>query len=234
MVFRKISPDIKERALWLWDNGYVKEDICTILGVSVSSLNRWRDNLENYNSVVPPPNPRQGRLRILKPDMTHDLYTLLEEAPELYLDEIQEWLAAAHNIGISVSALHENLVDAGITYKLLRKAAAERDEDARQHFRDHAKNHWTANQLVFVDESSKDERTIYRHYGRSVEGERAHLVAPFRRGERYSIVAALGLDGYITQRIVRGSVDGAEFFDFIVEVVSVDLVQLLHCLTFLS
>ena len=100
--------------------------------------------------------------------MTHDLYTLLEEAPELYLDEIQEWLAVAHDVGISTSALHENLEDAGISYKLLRKAAAECDEDARQHFRNHAKLHWTANQLIFVDETSKDERTIYRHYGCSV------------------------------------------------------------------
>ena len=151
--------------------------------------------------------------------MTHDLYTLLEEAPELYLDEIQEWLAVAHDVGISTSALHENLEDAGISYKLLRKAAAERDEDARQHFRNHAKLHWTANQLIFVDETSKDERTIYRHYGRSVRGERANLSAPFRRGDRFSIVAALGLEGYIAQRVIKGSVDGIEFFDFIVEVV---------------
>jgi hypothetical protein len=33
--------------------------------------------------------------------MTHDLFTLLEEAPELFLDEIQEWLAVAHDTGIS-------------------------------------------------------------------------------------------------------------------------------------
>ena len=38
MVYRKISEDVKIRALWLWDNGYVKEDICLILGVSKASL----------------------------------------------------------------------------------------------------------------------------------------------------------------------------------------------------
>lgn len=130
MVYRKISEDLKRRALWLWDNGYVREDICDILGVSESSLDRWRNNMESYSSVLPPPNPNQGRPRILNADMTHDLYTLLEEAPNLYLDEIQEWLAAAHDIGISVSALHQNMEDAGISYKLLRKAAVERDEVA--------------------------------------------------------------------------------------------------------
>ncbi|KAJ7105263.1 hypothetical protein C8R44DRAFT_528567, partial [Mycena epipterygia] len=33
---------------------------------------------------------------------------------------------------------------------------------------------------------------------------------------RYSIVAALGIDGYVATRVVLGSVDGDEFFDFIV------------------
>jgi hypothetical protein len=28
--------------------------------------------------------------------MTHNLFALLGEAPELFLDEIQEWLAVAH------------------------------------------------------------------------------------------------------------------------------------------
>ncbi|THV04577.1 hypothetical protein K435DRAFT_573727, partial [Dendrothele bispora CBS 962.96] len=33
---------------------------------------------------------------------------------------------------------------------------------------------------------------------------------------RYSLVAALGIDGYAAARVVPGSVDGEEFFDFVV------------------
>ncbi|TFK64995.1 hypothetical protein BDN72DRAFT_739684, partial [Pluteus cervinus] len=33
---------------------------------------------------------------------------------------------------------------------------------------------------------------------------------------RYSLVAALSVDGYVGARVVSGSVDGEEFFDFIV------------------
>ena len=36
------------------------------------------------------------------------------------------------------------------------------------------------------------------------------------RGERYSMVAALSLDGYEAVHVVPGSVDGEEFLDFIV------------------
>ncbi len=39
----------------------------------------------------------------------------------------------------------------------------------------------------------------------------------FIRGIRYSIVAAISLDGYIATRVVEGSVDGLEFLDFIIE-----------------
>jgi len=59
------------------------------------------------------------RPRILNPDMTHDLYTLLEEAPEMYLYEIQEWIALTHEVHISRTALHQSIHDTGITYKLL-------------------------------------------------------------------------------------------------------------------
>ncbi|KAJ3831008.1 hypothetical protein F5878DRAFT_549987 [Lentinula raphanica] len=53
--------------------------------------------------------------------------------------------------------------------------------------------HYVASQLVFVDETSKDDRTIYRHYGRAVSGQRATISANFVRGERFSLVAALSI-----------------------------------------
>jgi transposase len=64
--------------------------------------------------------------------MTQNLFALLEETPELFLDEIQEWLAVAHDTGISRSALHSIIHDCGLTYKALQRAAAERDDDWRE------------------------------------------------------------------------------------------------------
>ncbi|KAJ3915645.1 hypothetical protein F5877DRAFT_2646, partial [Lentinula edodes] len=58
-----------------------------------------------------------------------------------------------------------------------------------------------------VDKTSKDDRTIYRHYGRAPSGSRATIPAQFVRGDRYSIVAAMSINGYETCRVVPGSVD---------------------------
>ncbi|TFK66421.1 hypothetical protein BDN72DRAFT_747601, partial [Pluteus cervinus] len=90
MVFRHISPDIKIRALWLLEHDYLTDDVCEILGVSSRSLRRWQQNQETFGSVVPPPPPVIGRPRILNANMTHDLTTLLQESPDLYLDELQD------------------------------------------------------------------------------------------------------------------------------------------------
>jgi transposase len=234
MVFRAISNDIRERVLWLIDHGYAAPDICEIFGISDRSLCHWQQNTLLYGSPLPPPPLQRGRQRILNPEVTHDLYTLAEEAPELFLNEIQDWLAVVHDVRLSKTALFENIRDAGITYKLLRRAAAERDDDARTEWMEEVNSQFVAQQLVFVDESSKDDRTIYRHYGRAPAGVRATIHANFVRGDRYSIAAALSLQGYEAVRVVEGALDGAEFLDFIVQDLVCSPPFLVVALTFLS
>ena len=129
MVYRHISKDLKERVLWLISHEYVPEDIIELFDISERSIARWRQNNRLYGSVVPPPNPMQCQPHILNVDMTHDLYTLLEEALEMYLGEIQDWIALAHEVHISKSALHNNIHNTGISFKLLHRAAAEHDKD---------------------------------------------------------------------------------------------------------
>ena len=116
---------------------------------------------------------------MLNSDMMHDLYTLLEEAPEMYLSEIQDWIALSHEVHVSKTTLHENIRDAGISFKLLHKAAAEHDEDQRLEWKEDVNTHFIASQIVFVDKTSKDNQTIYRHYGHAVVGRRASIAANF-------------------------------------------------------
>ena len=79
----------------------------------------------------------------------------------LYLSEIQDWIALTYQVHISRAALHLIIRDAGITYKLLCKAAAERDEDLCQEWMQDVNEHFVASQMVFIDETSKDNWTIY-------------------------------------------------------------------------
>ena len=131
MVFRPISADVQERVLWLINNNYAPEDICEIFGISQASLRHWRQNVERYGTPLPPPSLMLGCPCTLTTRITHDLYTLIEDAPDMFLDEIRDWLALAHDARLSKTALFENIRDARISYKLLWKAAAERDDAER-------------------------------------------------------------------------------------------------------
>jgi hypothetical protein len=114
-------------------------------------------------------------------------------------------------------ALHSVICDCGLTYKVLQRAAVERDDDRREEWMEDMRMHHIGRQLVMVDETSKDDRMIYRHYGYAPAGHRATVYANFVRGERYSMVAALSMDGYETMAVVLGSVDGESFYNFIVD-----------------
>jgi hypothetical protein len=96
---------------------------------------------------------------------------LLRESPELYLDEIGIWLALYHEVQISMTALHDNLRDLGLTRKIMRRAAAERDDELRANWMYDFLSTYSAEQMVVLDESSKDGRTLIRKYGRAMSGE---------------------------------------------------------------
>ncbi len=88
-------------------------------------------------------------------------------------------------------------------------------------------------ELVFVDETSKNDHTCARRYGYAQVSDRAQFKDVFVRGDRYSLVAALAKDGYIAACAVPGSYDSEEFYSFIVEEVvshlpSISRSSLLH------
>ncbi len=106
-------------------------------------------------------------------------------------------------------------MNAGITFKLFRKVAVECNEDHRLKWKEDVNTHFIVLQIVFIDETSKDNWTIYCHYGHSVVGHRATITTNFMQGDWFSMVAALSLGGYDTVRVVEGSFDREDFLDFI-------------------
>lgn len=149
--------------------------------------------------------------------------------PDMYLDKIQSWVAIHQEVGISKSSLAELIQDIGFSYKLLHNAVMERDEDEWEEFRAWAREMLVPEMIVAVDESSKDDRTIYCRCGRAPSGMRVPGSVQFVHGDQYSLLAAMSVDGYISTRVVEGSVDTAEFFDFIVgDVVSAPTLLFTH------
>jgi len=130
-----------------------------------------------------------------------------------------------------MTALHDNLRDLGLTRKIMRREASERNHKLRAIWMRDVLSIYTADQLIVLDESSKDGRTLIRKYGRAPSGEDAVLNVTLNRGVRYSILPAMTVDGYIAVRAVEGSIDAAEFFDFVVNDVVCSQLKYLTLLT---
>ena len=213
---------MKECALRLWDQGWEIEEIVDALGASRSSIFRWQAIFDEHGSVNRPLNALKGPERIITRAVLTAVHTLYETDSDLYLDELVLWLAVEHDITISVSALHATLKKAGLTRKLLHKIAIERDDELREQWREmQASDDFLddGSQFVCVDEMSKNEQTYARKYGRAYSGERAELKDVFVRGDQYSLVAALTVDGYIASNVIPGSFDSMDFLEFIQEMV---------------
>ncbi|KAF5326332.1 hypothetical protein D9611_000727 [Ephemerocybe angulata] len=206
-MYRKISPDLKECAISLWERGFEITDIVAMLGVSRASIYRWQAIFDELGTVVRP--TIRGRDRIISRAVVNAVLILFEADYDLYLDELALWLAVNHDIAISKSALQATLQRAGLTRKLLQKVASERDEELRHQWRElqaHPDLSGEGWEFVCVDETSKDERigTFARHYGRSLSGTRAPLTDVFVRGDRYSLLCAITTEGYISAKAVEG------------------------------
>ena len=64
-------------------------EITDVLGASTKSIPRWHNNY-NLHGRVDLPSALRGRRRILPGGVIEELRELIQESPELYLDEIYE------------------------------------------------------------------------------------------------------------------------------------------------
>jgi len=74
---------------------------------------------------------------------------------------------------------------------------------------------WNADQLIFIDELATNERTSNRKYGWAPVGVTPHETRPFKRSERWSLLPAYTIDGFITWDIRHGSYTAEAFEEFI-------------------
>ena len=100
-------------------------------------------------------------------------------------------------------------------YLKLEKAAKERSEILRGYYIMTIGMYFQPEQLIFVDESAKDERTSCRQYGYSPRNQAAIKKVVFLRGIRYTMLPALSLDGIIALDIMEGSCNKERFRNFI-------------------
>lgn len=106
------------------------------------------------------------------------------------------------------------------SHKGVSVRALERDDLRRSAFMNKIADEVTnPDMLMFVDEAARNKRTSGRPKGWSLVGKRCVQRRCFGRGERFSILPILSLDGIITYDIIPGSVTSERFLQFLRELV---------------
>ncbi|KIK81266.1 hypothetical protein PAXRUDRAFT_832975 [Paxillus rubicundulus Ve08.2h10] len=98
---------------------------------------------------------------------------------------------------------------------MMHKTTSQQDEAACWAWREVITINFSK-QFLFLGEPGKDGHTLYRHFGHARRGVHATEVTPLQCGEHWSILPALSLDSYAVLRVVKGAIDGARFYDFVV------------------
>lgn len=112
---------------------------------------------------------------------------------------------------MSQSTISRTLKRQKWTRKELRRISLNRSGDLRRLYIDDIR-HFAAEDLVFLDESIFNEKTGWRHRAYAPIGDEARYSADLRRGDTWSICAAMTLDGWLPCTRVKKGYYSAEDF----------------------
>ena len=211
MVYRIIHRDVKIAAIQLFVRQLIPlNDILLCCGLSRRTFYRilkiWRET----GDVTKGPVIRPGRYRTLHETDIHYLLQLIRQNPDYFLDELLRMLKTNRFISVHYTTIYNELIRIKVSHKRLQRIALERNEALRADFIARMAQ-YDPEELGFIDEVSKDERTVGRRYGRSKRGTRARKSQPFVRGRRTSTVGLLSVDGFVAGTSVEGSLTKASF-----------------------
>jgi transposase len=232
MPYHKISRDVKLAAVKLYEGGFLSlHDILDCVGFSKRTFEcihaLWVATGDVVKHQFGP--PIQGRPRTLNFDDVDYLVRLIQQCPDWFLDELLNLLKTNQFISVNYVTVFRTLVRAGVSLKKLKKIASERDEDRRNAFINHIAM-YEPEELGFLDETSKNEKTAARSRGRARKGCRAIMKQHFVRGQRLSATGLLTIDGIVVSKVVEGSMTRDLYLNFLEhEVVCASFTSFILC-----
>lgn len=135
----------------------------------------------------------------------------LSDRPDAYLEELKYVLFDEFNIEIAARTISSVLQRRRWNRKIAQRRAKERNPVLRAMWMTKSWQ-WPVDRLVFLDETATNEKTGQRKYGWAPIGVTCTDVQYAQRQQRWSVLPALTIDGYLPCTLcVHGSVDKAKF-----------------------
>ena len=109
------SMDLRNRAVAMLDEGASSTEVAEALGVSDSWVRKMRLRRDVLGDLAPGSPP--GKPRKLTTDDLVGLYVLVDEQPDVTLEELAVLMAKRLKVRVSISTLSRRLIELGLTRK---------------------------------------------------------------------------------------------------------------------
>ncbi len=189
------------------------KDIADIVNCSIRTVTRVRSNVRIFGKPCAPRNIG-GRRSCILPHILTALLNHLLMKPDLYLDEMVDYIWDEFALSVSVDSIRRLLKACEWSKKKNRRVARERDQELRDACL-HELSEYKSFQLVFVDESGCDTLVGIRRTGWAPRGIAPIQTAGFHRKQRHQILPAYTQYGVIHTQIFQGTTDSDVFEDYI-------------------
>jgi transposase len=216
MQFCKISQDVKIAAINLYDtNIFTVQELCQLVGFSAHTF-WWIHRLwtDTGDVVTHKYGYQYGQTRILHVEDVQYLICLIRHHPDWFLDELLDLLQHNRFISVHYTTIHQELVGCGVSLKKLKVIAVERNEERHMEFI-HKISQYEPEELGFLDETLKNNKTPSRSRGRATQNHHAEMKQVFVRGCRLSATALLTVDGVVASTVVEGSMTREKYVEFL-------------------
>ncbi|KAG9185041.1 hypothetical protein G6011_02988 [Alternaria panax] len=212
---RKLAPTTLQAVLNRIEVGVNDTQIYYQTGVNPKCTRKKRRNLEAWGQPYAPNCVKIGRPSTLRDIHRRRLREYLEGRPHAYLEEIKDWLYDEFDIPVSIKLVYRELKKMKWSRKVATKRASEQSDALRRVFRARVQLNYTTEQIVAIDESACNERTGDRKYGWSPVGRSVELEYSMKRSERWSLLPAMTVDGYLAHCIFQGAITAEIMEEFL-------------------
>lgn len=210
------SEDFRWRIIWQRIGlRLTVKTVANNLGVNASTVVRIVKIFLATGDVKKKKYPENSRptKKLTNPVKLHILHLVLQH-PAMYLKEVREELCAITGVDLCPSSLCTFLKQSNFTRQKMQLVAKQRDEELRKQYAIDV-SLYEPHMIVFVDESGSDRRDTLRKYGYSLRGKTPKSCQFLSRGERINVIAGMTTEGIQALKIIRRTVDGSLFTDFV-------------------
>lgn len=209
------SEDLRWKMIWQYEvQDLTLDRVADNLCVDISTVHRTVNQFRTSGTVSKKLYSNNGRPVKLTKSVQLTILHLVLDKPGIYLWEIQQEIQWMFALDISLSTLCTFLRKNGFSRRKMQLVALQQDKELRATFASDV-SLYKPNFMIFIDETGCDRRHALRKYGYGLRGKPIKCQKLLIRGERVSVITAMNMNGVLDLKVVRGTVTGEIFKDFI-------------------